>query len=57
MILSLVQGGHLWGVENLSDQRDLVAWLLGGRTFEEAVKYAVQEKGPKARVLVDSWGR
>ena len=55
--LSLVQGGYLLGVENLGGQRGLVAQLHGGRTFEEAVKFAVEENGRTMRVLVDSWGR
>ena len=45
MILSLVQRGYLQGVENLGGQRDLVARLDGGRTFDEAVKFAVEENG------------
>ena len=45
MIFSLVQGGYLLGVENLGGQRDLVAQLHGERTFEEAVKFAVEENG------------
>ena len=57
MILSPVRGGYLLGVENLSGQTDLVAQLHWGRTFEEAVKYAVEENGRMVRVLVDSWAR
>ena len=57
MTLYLVQRGYLLGVENLGGQRDLVAWLHGARTFEEAVKFAVEENGRTARLLVDSWGR
>ena len=53
MILSLVWGGYLRAVENLGRQRDLVARLHGGRMFEEAVKFAVEENGRTARVLVD----
>ena len=44
-------------MENLGGQRDLVAWLDGGRMFEEDVKFAVEENGRKALVLVVSWGR
>ena len=50
MILSLVWGGYLLGVENLGGQRDLVAWLDGGRIFEEAVNYAVEENCRTGRV-------
>ena len=57
MILSPVRGGYLLGVENLGSQRDLVAPLHEGRTFEEAVKFAVEENGRTACVLVDSGGR
>ena len=57
MMISLVQRGYLLGVENLSGQTDLVAQLHWGRTFEEAVKYAVEENGRMVRVLVDSWAR
>ena len=57
MILSLVRGGYLRGVENLDGQRDLVAWLHGGRMFEEAVEFSVEENGRTVRVLVDSWVR
>ena len=56
VILSLVWGGYLRGVENLDGQRDLVAWLHGGRMVEEAVKFSVEENGRTLRVLVDSWG-
>ena len=45
MIFSLVRGGYLLGVANLGGQRDLVARLDGGRTFDEAVKFAVEENG------------
>ena len=39
------------GVENVGGQRDLVARRLhGGRTFEEAVNYAVEENGRTGRV-------
>ena len=44
----------LLGVENLGGP---MAQLHGGRTFEEAVKFAVKENGRTVRVLVDSWGR
>ena len=57
MRLSLVQRGYLLGVENLGGQRDPVAWLDGGRMFEEAVKFSVEENGRTVRVLVDSWVR
>jgi len=40
--LSPIRGECMLGVENLGGQRDLVAWLDGGRMFEEA---AVEEKG------------
>ena len=54
MTLSLLRGGCLLGVENLGD---LVARLHGGRTFEDAVNFEVEENGRTVRVLVDSWGR
>ena len=44
-------------MENLGGQRDQVAHLHEGRTFEEAVKFAVEENGRAVLVLVDSWGR
>ena len=56
MIHSLVPGGYLLGVENLNGQRDLVAGLHGRRTFEDAVKFAL-ENGGTVRVLVDLSGR
>ena len=49
-------GRYLLGVENLGGQRDLVPGLHGGRTFEDAVKFAV-ENGRTAHVLVDLSGR
>ena len=51
MILSFVLGGYLLGVDNLGRQRDTVAGLHGGRTFEDAVKFAV-ENGRTALVSV-----
>ena len=57
MILSLVQGGYLLGVENLGGRKELVAWLRGGRTFEGAVEFAIEENGRTACVLVEPWGR
>ena len=50
MILSLVREGYLLGVENLGGQRELVARLHGRRTFEETVKFAVEENGRTGRV-------
>ena len=46
MILSLVRGGYLRGVENLGDQGDLVARLH--------VKFTVEGNGRTAHVLWDS---
>ena len=57
MILSLVREGYLLEVDNLGCQRDLVARLHGGRRFEEAVEFSVEENGRTVRVLVDSWVR
>ena len=38
------------GMGNLGGQRELVARLHGGRTFEETVKFAVEENGRTGRV-------
>ena len=44
-------------MDNLGGQRDLVARLHGGWTFEEAVRFAVEKNGRTARALMDLWGR